>query len=176
MMVRVIVAALLVVPALRADDTDTAKAKAALALAQASRERAEHALTVAAPCHTDYASGVRQATEEKKPLVLWVGFTCAADPTTRKMLGDAVHAHVETWNGVATPRLVYQGPDGVTRSIPKDDLCPSAVKAMRRTLALDRPAAIEETPQRMPPAVYYLPSFSLGTVRSDCPGGNCPPR
>jgi hypothetical protein len=104
-----------------------AQARATLALAKAKRDRE------AAACFTDYDAAAAEARRVNKPLVLWVGVKCSAHPSVRAALADAIHCHLPATGRDPTLRVVFQGADGLDRSIRASDIGPDTARQIRET-------------------------------------------
>ncbi len=90
----------------RGENLPEAQARATLALAKAKRDRE------ATSCFTDLASAKLESRRTRKPLVLWVGVTCAEHGELRRDLKDAIHCHVREHDGDRSPRIVIEAGDG----------------------------------------------------------------
>lgn len=112
----------------RGEDAE-ATARAALALAKAKRDRE------AAGCFTDYEEAAAAARRLKKPLVLWVGMTCADHPGLRRELGDAVHCHIPRHGRDRAPRVVIRGADGVEWFVRAEKIGPDTARKIREKWA-----------------------------------------
>jgi hypothetical protein len=137
--------------AARGADPAEAQAKAALALAKAKRDRE------AASCFTDYDKAAAEARRTNKPLVLWIGVKCSAHPGLRKELADAVHCHLTAAGRDPSPRVVFQGADGIDWFVRAETINAETARRIR--------AKWEPPPIR--------PSVSIGEELY-CPNGNCP--
>lgn len=108
----------------RGEDAE-ATARAALALAKAKRDRE------AVGCFADYEAAAAEARRLKKPLVLWVGMTCADHPGLRRELGDAVHCHLPRRGRDPAPSLVIPGADGVEWFVRSEKIGPDTARKVR---------------------------------------------
>ncbi|MSR53899.1 MAG: hypothetical protein EXS09_11515 [Gemmataceae bacterium] len=100
----------------RGENLSQPQARATLALAKAKRDRE------ATSCFTDRASAVAESRRTRKPLVLWVGVTCAKHAEIRRDLSDAIHCHVPEQHGDGAPRIVIEGADGTEWFVPAEKI------------------------------------------------------
>ncbi len=190
--------ALAICPTVNANDVDIAKARAraALDLMQRDRERAEvHvAKTVAAfelkklakdrECMEDVQSAVERSAREGKLLVIWVGFSCKAEPEIRAAFPDAIHCHADTANGDGTQRILLGNPPATLHRFDRAGFTKATPAEMRKAANRPAPAPTKEVSQAASffdpfsstnRRLYVAPDASPFAVQLDggCADGQC---
>ncbi len=131
-------------------DLATAKARAAFALARLHRDAttASEAQGKAAgalkkcqeardtACLADLEEAIALANKTGRPLFVWVGMTCTEQPEIRAAFKDAVHAHANSMNGIAEPRLLVRPTreDALATPYLRRNLTPASIPAIKAVL------------------------------------------
>jgi len=117
------------------------RAKTALSLAAAAREReyiqSVKALPNEGKCFESVAEAEKASKASGKQLILWVGMKCESVPSVRQALSNAIHCHVDSFNGDSSPRIVFQTIDGSSMRLERKSLveCPECSVATVRKLS-----------------------------------------
>ncbi len=163
-------------PSVNADDIAIAKARAraALDLMQRDRERAEVqiAKTVAAfelqklskdrECMEDVQSAVERSAREGKLLLIWVGFSCKAEPEIRSAFPDAIHCHAETANSDGTQRILLGNPPATLHRFDRSGFTKTTPAEMKAASKIAAPTPTKEVSQAASP----FDPFSNGNQRA----------
>jgi len=117
------------------------RAKTALSLAAAARER-EYIQSIKdlpneGKCFESVTEAERASKASGRKLVLWVGMKCESVPSVRQALSNAIHCHVDSFNGDSSPRIVFQTIDGSSMRLERKSLveCPECSVATVRKLS-----------------------------------------
>ncbi len=127
-----------------------AKARAAIAIAQVQRAREVAKTAQVKPeagvaesdnhgCFDDIDVARRVAKKLKKPLVIWVGMTCAEAPKVHKAIQeDTVGVHLRAYNNSVTPRIVVTDPtNNVEYRVLKKEIDATTPISIRRRMGLE---------------------------------------
>ncbi len=117
-------------------DLDAAKAKAAKVLDKLCKDR---------ECTEDVAEAVARAEKSGKPIFVWVGFDCKAEPKIRAAFPNAIHCHAASMNGDKTQRIIA-GQVGNTIRFDRANFGAGTVDEIKAKIAAPAPKAVQAVP------------------------------